>query len=121
MIKDIAFTVYPVRDLAQVRRFYEKDLGLNMTMVFENAWVEYTLPNGTFALTTMMEWVKPSASVGGIIAFEVDDVDRLAQSLKEKGYSFKVNPFSTPVCRMAVVLDPEGNPVTLHKINQPKN
>ena len=22
MIKDIAFTVYPVRDLAQVRRFY---------------------------------------------------------------------------------------------------
>jgi hypothetical protein len=53
MIKDVAFTVYPVRDLAQVHRFYEKDLGLNVTMVFENAWVEYTLPNGTFALTTM--------------------------------------------------------------------
>ena len=120
MIKDIAFTVYPVQDLVQVRRFYEKDLGLNVTMVFENAWVEYTLPNGTFALTTMMEFM-PIASGGGIIAFEVDDVDRLAQSLKEKGYSFKVDPFSTPVCRMAVVLDPEGNPVTLHKINEPKN
>jgi len=121
LIKDVAFTVYPVQNLAQVRRFYEKDLGLSVTMVFQNAWVEYTLPNGTFALTTMMEWVKPSASVGGIIAFEVDDVDQVAQSLKEKGYAFKVDPFSTPVCRMAVALDPEGNPIILHRINELKN
>jgi predicted enzyme related to lactoylglutathione lyase len=30
----------------------------------------------------------------------------------------KIEPFSTPVCRMVVVLDSEGNAVALHQVTQ---
>lgn len=31
MIKHIAFTLYPVTDMARARRFYEETLGLRLT------------------------------------------------------------------------------------------
>lgn len=118
MIKAVAFTVYPVHNMTRARQFYEEDLGLVPTMDFENAWVEYDLPGGTFALSTMLDGVEPSSSAGGCIAFEVDDLDRVVNALKAKGHLFRTEPFSTPVCRMAVVKDPEGNQVTLHKVHE---
>jgi predicted enzyme related to lactoylglutathione lyase len=115
-IHKIAFTMYPVRDMARARRFYEQDLGLTMTNDYHGAWVEYDLAGGCFAITTMVPHLSPSASAGGSIAFEVDDVDATVAALKAKGNAVKVEPFSSPVCRMAVVLDPEGNAVTLHRV-----
>lgn len=41
MITSIAFTVYPVRDMARSRRFYEEILGLNVGDAFGDQWVEY--------------------------------------------------------------------------------
>ncbi|MBI5854733.1 MAG: hypothetical protein HZB35_05790 [Nitrospirae bacterium] len=38
----------------------------------------------------------------------------MVADLRADGTSVKVEPFSTPVCRMAVILDPEGNAVVLH-------
>jgi predicted enzyme related to lactoylglutathione lyase len=67
----------------------------------------------------MAEGVNPSADTGGSIAFEVDDVDGSVNALRAEGVRVKLEPFSTPVCRMAVVLDPEGNAVTLHQVTQP--
>lgn len=110
MVKHIAFTLYPVKDMARARAFYESDLGLSMTKDFRGRWVEYHLENGAFAITTMTK-LAPSGS----IAFEVDDVDAFVERLKAKGVPVKVPPFSTPVCRMAIVADPEGNTLTLHQ------
>lgn len=121
MIRSVAFTVYPVHNMTRARQFYEEELGLVSTMDFENSWVEYDLPGGTFALTTLLEGVEPSASAGGCIAFEIDDLDKVVQGLKARKHPFKVEPFSTPVCRMAVVKDPEGNQVTLHKSHEHKH
>lgn len=57
MIKHIAFTMYPVKDMARARRFYEETLGLQLTRreasMFE--WVEYDLDGETFALTDLKE------------------------------------------------------------------
>ncbi|MHB8422851.1 MAG: VOC family protein [Leptospirales bacterium] len=117
MIKSIAFTIYPVHNMTRARQFYEEDLGLGPTKDFENSWVEYDLPGGTFILHTLLEAVEPSSTAGGCIAFEVDDLDRVVLGLKAKGYRFKIEPFSSPICRMAVVKDPEGNQVTLHQSN----
>lgn len=114
MIKHIAFTMYPVSDMARARKFYEEALGLGVTKNFRDEWVEYHLGNGAFAITTMAKTVKPGANSGGSIAFEVDDVDATLRKLKAAKAVVKVEAFDTPVCRMAVVLDSEGNALTVH-------
>lgn len=117
MIRKIAFTVYPVQDMARARRFYEQDLGLSTSREFaEGAWVEYDLDNGCFAITTLAKGVSPNENAGGSVGFEVEDLDRLLSGLKAKGVRVKLEPFSTPVCRIAVIVDSEGNALTLHQI-----
>lgn len=121
MIKSIAFTVYPVKEMERARRFYEDSLGLKLARLMEEggqAWVEYDLPGGTFAITTFAEGISPSAEAGGSIGFEVDEIDALVTKLRGRGVIVKIEPFSTPVCRMAVVLDTEGNAVTLHQVTK---
>ncbi|MBI3550684.1 MAG: VOC family protein [Elusimicrobia bacterium] len=110
MIKHIAFTMYTVKDMPRARKFYESDLGLKVTNNFRDEWVEYHLDNGCFAITTMV----PQIGAGASIAFEVEDVDKVIERLKKGKVTVKREPFSSPVCRMAVVLDTEGNAVTLH-------
>jgi predicted enzyme related to lactoylglutathione lyase len=115
MVKGLAYVMYPVKDVARARHFYEQELGLTPARTFQEAWVEYDLPDGsTFAITTMAEGCEPSSNSGGI-AFEVENVDRLTDELRKKGRRIKVDPFSSPVCRMSIVLDPEGNAVSLHQ------
>lgn len=70
MIKHIAFTMYPVKDMARARRFYEEALGLAPTKDCRGEWVEYHLDNGCFALTTLAKSVSPSANSGGSIALD---------------------------------------------------
>ena len=120
MIKKIAFTMYPVEDMARARRFYEQTLKLIPGSISaEGAWVEYDLPGGgCFAITTLAEGVKPSANSGGSVAFEVENLDVLVKQLKSDGVKFKLDTFSTPVCKMAIILDSEGNVLTLHQLNR---
>lgn len=116
MIKKIAFTLYPVKDIARARKFYEDDLGLKATETFGEGWIEYDLAGGCFAITNALgDQVSPSANSGGSIAFEVDNLDELTSKLKTKGIEIKMGPMEFPVCRMTVVIDPEGNAVTLHQ------
>lgn len=120
MLKKIAFTMYPVIDLNRARNFYEKTLGLSVGKISAGgSWVEYDLPGGgCFAITTLAEGVRPSSNAGGSVAFEVEDLDALVTKLKTDGIKFKLDIFTSPVCRMAVILDSEGNAVTLHQLNK---
>jgi predicted enzyme related to lactoylglutathione lyase len=117
MIKKVAFTLYPVLDMARARRFYEETLCMKMGANHENCWVEYDLPGGgCFALTTMADGVMPSADAGGTIAFEVSDIEKFVAELKQKNVRFKMELFDTPVCKMAVAIDSEGNSFMLHQL-----
>jgi predicted enzyme related to lactoylglutathione lyase len=49
------------------------------------------------------------------VAFEVDDLDQTVRKLKESGVPFDMDVMDTPVCCMAVVLDPDGSKVMVHK------
>lgn len=120
MIKHIAFTMYPVTDMARARRFYEDTLGLRLTRreASEFEWVEYDPDGGTFALTDLKQGGAPNAETGGSIAFEVKNVDQMVEQLRAKGVRINLEPLSTPVCRLAVILDSEGNAVTLHQVAQ---
>jgi len=111
-VKHIAFTSYPVKDIARAKKFYEGALGLKEGGNFEGQWIEYYLDNGCFAITTMF------AGLGSGIAFEVDDVDATYKALVAAGGEPHREPFSTPACRIALVNDPDGNIVTLHKKNE---
>jgi catechol 2,3-dioxygenase-like lactoylglutathione lyase family enzyme len=122
MLEKVAFTMYPVRDVARARKFYEETLGLEVGSSGTNDgkawWVEYDLPGGgCFAITNFIEDA-PSDAAGGTIAFEVADLDRLMDDLKQKGVTFKSDVIQSPVCRMAVCLDTEGNSILLHELKR---
>jgi predicted enzyme related to lactoylglutathione lyase len=115
-INELAFCCYAVTDLARARQFYEGVLGLKPTTVFEGKWVEYEF--GPYALALGCDpGFKPSAD-GCMAALEVEDFDAAIQHLRDHKVKFRVEACQTPVCRMALVFDPEGNTVCIHKRNQ---
>ena len=116
MITSIAFFLYPVSDVARARRFYEETLRLKMATNFQDIWVEYELAGGTFAITAVDIGHKPGA-LGGLLAFEVDDLNAEVARLQGLQVPFVRAIMATPVCRMAVIADPDGNHITLHQRN----
>ncbi len=117
-ILELAFTGYPVKDMKRARDFYEGLLKLEPTRTFgdpDRQWVEYDLGASTFALSNMSqeEW-KPSGD-GPTVAFEVDDFDSAVGELHASNVKFVVEPFESPVCRMTIVADPDGNSIVIHK------
>ncbi len=117
-ITEIAFSCYPVTDMARARSFYEGVLGLAPTMQAGEPggmeWTEYDIANGTLSLGAgAPEW-KPTSS-GCSVGLEVDDFDAAIAHLKASNVTFHMEPFDTPVCRMAFILDPDGNALCIHK------
>lgn len=116
MITELAYTVYPVADAARAREFYEGVLGLKLASDFDGKWLEYELGPGVFALTTMMG-TGQRGTLSPSVAFEVDNFDAAIAKLRAAGVKFTMEPFPTPVCRMAVVADPDGNELIIHRRN----
>lgn len=119
-VSEIAFSCYPVTDMARARAFYEGVLGLKATWAVGEPggmqWTEYDIANGTLSLGAGAPDWKPTSS-GCSVGLEVEDFDAAIAHLREKGVKFHMEPFPTPVCRMAFVLDPDGNAVCIHKRN----
>jgi predicted enzyme related to lactoylglutathione lyase len=116
-ITEIAFSTYPVIDMARARVFYEGVLGLKATMDHDMGesghWVEYDIGPGTLGLARYPGW---SPGVGGAtVGLEVEDFDAAVAKLKAAGTPVTMGPMETPVCHMVIVSDPEGNSVCIHK------
>ena len=115
MITELAFTGTPVTDMKRARAFYEGVLGLTPTMESAGGlWVEYEVGGGTLGIGSYGDAWKPSAD-GTCVALEVDDLDAEVARLKAKGVPVPVDAMDTPVCRFAIVCDPDGNRLMLHK------
>ena len=114
---EIAFSCYPVTDMARARAFYEGVLGLTPTMLHGEPggmqWTEYDIGSGTLSIGSAPGW-NPSSD-GCSVALEVEDFDASIAHLRAKQVPFKLEPFPTPVCRMAFILDPDGNTLCIHK------
>ena len=119
MFRKVAFTMYPIRDVPRARKFYEEVFGLkpgSSGNQGDNWWIEYDLPDGGCLALTNFVPDAPSDAAGGTIALEVDDLDALIADLQAKGVRFKSDIIHSPVCRMAVCLDSEGNSILLHQL-----
>lgn len=117
-VTELAFCCYAVTDMKRARAFYEGVLGFRPTEVTDlpdGQWVEYAF--GPYALCLgCAPGFKPSPD-GCTAALEVADFDAAIAHLKAAGAVFRMEPFPTPVCRMAMISDPDGNTICIHKRN----
>lgn len=120
MIRKMAFIGHPTRDLERAKHFYGDVLGLEHSADFAGRWSEFTTPEGkTIALDTFTPEAveKPTT----YLALESDDIEADMARLKEAGVHIIRDVWANEdeekreICRMAVVLDPEGNPIMLHQ------
>lgn len=115
-VLEFAFIVYPATDLARSRAFYEHVLGLQPGLMLDTPdefWVEYEVGPHTLAIGNE-PFLKPSGD-GAQLVLEVDDFDATLAHLRRHNVSFALEPFDLPGCRAAIILDPDGNKLGIHK------
>ena len=114
-ITEIAFTGIPVTDMPRARAFYEGILELKPTMESAGGmWIEYDIGAATLGIGCYGETWQPSPQ-GTCVALEVDDVDAAIAHLRSKGVAISMEPMDSPVCRFAMICDPDGNKIIIHK------
>jgi predicted enzyme related to lactoylglutathione lyase len=119
-INNIAFVGIPVTDVRRARNFYEQVLRLPVSEeMMSEKWIEYTVGDHTLAIANVGEHWKPSHQ-GTSAALEVENFDQTINQLRNQGVPFAADPFETPCCHMAVVQDPDGNKLIIHKL-KPEN
>jgi predicted enzyme related to lactoylglutathione lyase len=119
-ISSIAFVGIPVTDIKRSREFYEGVLGLKVSdKMMDGKWIEYAVGDGTLAIANVGEQWLPSDQGTGV-ALEVENFDESIRRLKDRHVRFAAEPFETPCCHMAVVQDPDGNKLIIHKL-KPEN
>jgi predicted enzyme related to lactoylglutathione lyase len=115
---EIAFSCYPVKDMARARQFYEGVLGLKATSAYGTTggmqWTEYDIAAGTLALGCGAPDWTPRAD-GCSVALEVENFEEAVAHLRANNVKFKMEPIATPVCQMAFIHDSEGNLICVHK------
>jgi predicted enzyme related to lactoylglutathione lyase len=117
LLKKVAFTMLPVADMPRARAFYEETLGLGKSRSgAASPWDEFDLPEGGCLAITTVTNNEPSATAGGTIAFEVDDLHAEVARLTAAGVTFRATHIQSPVCDMAICLDPDGNAILLHQL-----
>ncbi len=115
-VQKIGFVAIPVTEMKRARSFYEGVLGLEVSdEMMDGKWVEYDLGSDTLALAGISEEWTPSDQ-GTSAALEVEDFDTAILKLKVAVIRFVMEPFETPGCHMAVVQDPDGNKLMIHKL-----
>jgi len=119
-IKAIGFVAIPVTDIKRARSFYEEVLGLKASdEMMQGRWIEYDVGDDTLAIANVSDTWTPSDQGTGA-AFEVEDFDDAIKRLKDRQVPFAGEPFETPCCHMAVIQDPDGNKLMIHKL-KPEN
>lgn len=121
-IREIAFTAYAVTDGKRARAFYEGVLGLVPSSVYEGngmLFIEYWIgkDEDVLVIGAGAPAFKPGKT-GATVALEVEDFDKAVSELKAASTKFLMEPQDTGACHMALVEDPDGNQLMIHKRKQ---
>jgi catechol 2,3-dioxygenase-like lactoylglutathione lyase family enzyme len=103
----------PSTNTERSRAFYVETLGLRPD---ERSWNEFWIGQTCFAIWEPARFggeFQPQTN--GIALLHVDDVAAARAELEAKGVEFEGETFDTGVCHMANFVDPDGNPLVLHK------
>ncbi len=115
---NIAFSCYPVTSLKRAQAFYEGILGLKATSTWiqddSNGMVEYDIGPTTLAIGAGADSFKVGPG-GASVAIEVEDFDETLKQLKAKKAKFAMEFYESPVCKMSILEDPDGNKIMLHQ------
>ena len=115
-INNLAFVGIPVTDIKRAREFYQGVLGLAIAEeMMDGNWIEYAVGDNTLAIANVGAQWMPSDQ-GTSAALEVENFELTINELRRQGVRFAAEPFETPCCHMAVVQDPDGNKLIIHKL-----
>lgn len=115
-VTGLAFVGIPVTDVKRARAFYEGVLRLQVAEeMMGGQWVEYSLGANTLAIANVgPDWTPSDQGTGA--ALEVEDFAEAVSYLKQHNVSFSIEGYESPCCWMAIVQDPDGNNIVIHKL-----
>jgi predicted enzyme related to lactoylglutathione lyase len=116
LVTGVDFVGIPAKDFAAMTTFYGETLGLP----FVKRWgtrdgAEYQAGNLTLAIMRAEDFGGTFSTNAMPIALQVDDVAIARERLEAKGVTFVSETFDSGVCWQAICLDPDGNPLSLHR------
>ncbi len=115
-VQRVAFVGIPVSEMKRARAFYEGVLDLEVAEEMgDGEWIEYEAGGDTIAIAKANELFMPSDQ-GISVALEVEDFDAAVTKIKAAVPRFALEPFESRVCHAAVVQDPDGNKIMIHKL-----
>lgn len=107
-----AFTMYPVTDMARAVAFYEDRIGLEKCGLESPYWVEFEIDGATFGIGNFEQ--VGVAGTAQSLALEIPDLEATIVDLRAHGIEVN-DPVELANCRIAFVLDPDGNRLWLHQ------
>ena len=111
-VREVAFIMYPVREMERALAFYRDALGLDPSGLASEAWTEFDIAGTTFGIGTFAQLGSPGSA--GALALEIDDLPAMRARLFALGTEVS-EPYETPICWISQLHDPDGNTVTLHQ------
>jgi predicted enzyme related to lactoylglutathione lyase len=115
-INNLAFVGIPVTDIKRAHEFYEDVLSLSIAEeMMDGNWIEYAVGDNIVAIANVgAQWMP--AEQGTSAALELENFEQTVDELRRQGVRLAAEPFETPCCHMAVVQDPDGNKLIIHKL-----
>lgn len=116
-VTKIAFQVLPVISIARARDFYEDVLELRASRIFEkdgSGEIDYDIAGARLSIVCGSQSygeVKP----GGMVALEVDSFNEVLMRIRAKQFKIISGPSETAEAHLAIVSDPDGNQIIIHK------
>ena len=116
------FITIPVTDVERSKQFYGETLGLTEIEHPEQGFPEYQLGENISVYLLNMESIGSSFTSPNTAGFtlRVPDVAEARKELESKGVVFDGDVLDTGVCHMAILRDPDGNAITLHRRYAPQ-
>ena len=117
-VEHVDFISIPTQDVPRAKRFYGELLGLELEKDTP-AGAEYRAGQVTLGIWAPESQGLPFTPNQSGFALRVADVAEARRELEEQGVSFDMETFDTGVCHMALMRDPDGNQVILHRRHAP--
>jgi predicted enzyme related to lactoylglutathione lyase len=113
-VERVDFIGVPTRDVERAKRFYGTTLGLQHERDTP-AGAEYRAGQVTLGIWNPESQGIPFQPNPTGFALRVADVHAAQAELEAAGVEFDMSAFDTGVCHMAILRDPDGNQLILHR------